>query len=136
MDSESRAEQKKRGLKRFFKSFSYSIDGLKYAYKYEQSMFIHITMLCFVIIFGLILRISKIEWIICIILCGLVIATELINTSIEAVVDLTCPKIHPLAKIAKDTASAAVFVFAITAAISGVIIFIPKIIDFIKLYLL
>lgn len=136
MDSESRAEQKKRGLKRFFKSFGYSIDGLKYAYKYEQSMFIHITMLCFVIIFGLILRISKTEWIICIILCGLVIATELINTSIEAVVDLTCPKIHPLAKIAKDTASAAVFVFAITAAISGVIIFAPKIIDFIKLYFL
>lgn len=136
MDSESRAEQKKRGLKRFFKSFGYSIDGLKYAYKYEQSMFIHITMLCFVIIFGLILRISKIEWIICIILCGLVIATELINTSIEAVVDLTCPKIHPLAKIAKDTASAAVFVFAITAAISGLIIFVPKIIDFIKLYFL
>lgn len=136
MDSESRAEQKKRGLKRFFKSFGYSIDGLKYSYKYEQSMFVHITMLCFVIIFGLILRISKIEWIICIILCGLVIATELINTSIEAVVDLTCPKIHPLAKIAKDTASAAVFVFAITAAISGVIIFAPKIIDFIKLYFL
>lgn len=136
MDSESRAEQKKRGLKRFFKSFGYSIDGLKYAYKYEQSMFVHITMLCFVIIFGLILRISKIEWIICIILCGLVIATELINTSIEAVVDLTCSKIHPLAKIAKDTASAAVFVFAITAAISGVIIFAPKIIDFIKLYFL
>lgn len=132
MDSASRDEQKKRGLKRFVKSFGYSIEGLKYAYKYEQSMFIHLTMLCFVIIFGLILRISLMEWIICIILCGLVIATELINTSIEAVVDLTCPKIHPLAKIAKDTASAAVFVFAITAAISGLIIFVPKIITLIN----
>lgn len=132
MDSASRDEQKKRGLKRFVKSFGYSIEGLKYAYKYEQSMFIHLTMLCFVIIFGLILRISLMEWIICIILCGLVIATELINTAIEAVVDLTCPKIHPLAKIAKDTASAAVFVFAITAAISGLIIFVPKIIDLIS----
>ncbi len=135
MDSASRDEQKKRGLKRFVKSFGYSIDGLKYAYKYEQSMFIHITMLCFVIIFGLILHISAMEWIICIILCGLVIATELINTSIEAVVDLTCPKIHPLAKIAKDTASAAVFVFAITAAIAGLIIFLPKIINLISSYL-
>lgn len=132
MDSASRDEQKKRGLKRFFKSFGYSIEGLKYAYKYEQSMFIHLTMLCFVIIFGLILRISLMEWIICIILCGLVIATELINTSIEAVVDLTCPKIHPLAKIAKDTASAAVFVFAITAAIAGLVIFVPKIITLIN----
>ena len=135
MDSASRDEQKKRGLKRFVKSFGYSIDGLKYAYKYEQSMFIHITMLCFVIIFGLILHISAMEWIICIILCGLVIATELINTSIEAVVDLTCPKIHPLAKIAKDTASAAVFVFAITAVVAGLIIFLPKIINLISSYL-
>lgn len=132
MDSASRDEQKKRGLRRFFKSFGYSIDGLKYAYKYEQSMFVHITMLCFVIIFGLILRISLMEWIICIILCGLVIATELINTSIEAVVDLTCPKIHPLAKIAKDTASAAVFVFALTALIVGLIIFAPKLINLIQ----
>ena len=132
MNSELRAEQKKRGLKRFFKSFGYSIEGLKYAYKYEQSMFIHLTMLCFVIIFGLILRISMWEWIICIILCGLVIATELINTSIEAVVDLTCPKVHPLAKVAKDTASAAVFVFAITALLAGLIIFVPKIIEFIS----
>ena len=62
------------------------------------------------------------------ILFGLVMATELINTSIEAVVDLTCPKIHPLAKIAKDTASAAVFVFSVVAAISGLLIFVPKII--------
>lgn len=131
MDSELRDKQKRRGITRFLKSFTYSIDGLKYAYKYEQSMFIHITMLCFVIIFGIILKISKIEWIICTILCGLVIATELINTSIEAVVDLACPKIDPLAKIAKDTASAAVFVFAITALISGIIIFLPKIINLI-----
>ena len=132
MNSELRDEQKKRGLKRFFKSFGYSVEGLKYAYKYEQSMFIHLTMLCFVIIFGLVLRISMWEWIICIILCGLVIATELINTSIEAVVDLTCPKVHPLAKVAKDTASAAVFVFAITALLAGLIIFVPKIIELIS----
>ncbi len=135
MDSELRAEQKKRGFKRFFKSFTYSIAGLKYAYKYEQSMFVHLTMVCFVIIFGIILQISKIEWIICTILCGLVVATELINTAIEAVVDLTCPRIHPLAKIAKDTASAAVFVFAITALICGLIIFLPKIIGLINNYI-
>ena len=128
MDSESRAEQKKRGLKRFFKSFGYSIDGLKYAYKYEQSMTIHFTMVIFVIAAGFFLKISLFEWLICFMLMGLVMATELINTSIEAVVDLTCPEIHPLAKIAKDTASAAVFVFSVVAAISGLIIFVPKII--------
>ena len=126
MATVSRDEIKKRGFKRFIKSFGYSIDGLKYAYKYEQS--IHFTMVIFVIAAGFFLKISLFEWLICFMLMGLVMATELINTSIEAVVDLTCPEIHPLAKIAKDTASAAVFVFSVVAAISGLIIFIPKII--------
>lgn len=124
----SRDELKKRGFKRFIKSFGYSIDGLKYAYKYEQSMTIHVIMAILVVTFGILLKLSLIEWLICFILFGLVMATELINTSIEAVVDLTCPDINPLAKIAKDTASAAVFVFSVVAAISGLIIFVPKII--------
>lgn len=128
MATVSRDEIKKRGFKRFIKSFGYSIDGLKYAYKYEQSMTIHFTMVIFVIAAGFFLKISLFEWLICFMLMGLVMATELINTSIEAVVDLTCPEIHPLAKIAKDTASAAVFVFSVVAAISGLIIFVPKII--------
>lgn len=128
MATVSRDEIKKRGFKRFIKSFGYSIDGLKYAYKYEQSMTIHFIMVIFVIAAGFFLKISLFEWLVCFMLMGLVMATELINTSIEAVVDLTCPEIHPLAKIAKDTASAAVFVFSIVAAISGLIIFIPKII--------
>ena len=132
MDSASRDEQKKRGLRRFFKSFGYSIDGLKYAYKYEQSMFVHITMLCFVIIFGLFFRIFLMVWIICIFFFVLFISIEIFNNFILAVVDLTCPKIHPLAKIAKDTASAAVFVFALTALIVGLIIFAPKLINLIQ----
>ena len=127
-DEIKRDEIKKRGFKRFIKSFGYSLDGLKYAYKYEQSMTIHMFMVIFVIVMGFVLNIALYEWLICFILMGLVMATELINTSIEAVVDLVCPKIHPLAKIAKDTASAAVFVFSTVAAVSGLVIFIPKII--------
>lgn len=128
MATVSRDEIKKRGFKRFIRSFGYSIDGLKYAYKYEQSMTIHFAMVIVVIVAGFLLKISVFEWLICFMLMGLVMATELINTSIEAVVDLTCPKIHPLAKIAKDTASAAVFVFSAVAFISGMIIFVPKIV--------
>ncbi len=124
---ESRNKQKKRGLKRFFNSFKYSWDGLKYAYKYEQSLTIHFGVALIVIIAGTILKINLTEWLLCLLLMGIVMATELINTSLEAVIDLVCPKIHPLAKIAKDTASAAVFVFSIVAFISGMIIFVPKI---------
>ncbi len=127
MDMELRDKQKRRGFKRFVNSFKYSFDGLKYAYKHEQSLTIHFGVAIIVIISGVVLKISLMEWLLCFILMGLVMATELINTSIEAVIDLTCPEIHPLAKIAKDTASAAVFVFSIVAFFSGLIIFGPKI---------
>jgi len=129
MDSVSRDKLKQKGVKRLFKSFKYAVEGIIYAFKYEQNIIVHTLIMILVIIFGIALKISYTEWLICFILFGLVIATELINTSIEAITDLACPKIDPLAKIAKDTASGAVLIFAITAAIAGLIIFIPKIIE-------
>lgn len=129
MDMELRKKTKKHGIKRFFNSFKYSFEGLIYAFKYEQSMTIHILACIAVIVCGILLKISYIEWLICLILFGLVMATELLNTSIEAVVDLISPQKHPLAKIAKDTASASVFVFSMVALISGLMIFIPKILN-------
>ena len=52
---------------------------------------------------------------------------EFFNTSIEYLVDLSSPKPHPLAKSAKDTASAAVLIIALTSLVIGLLIFIPKI---------
>lgn len=127
MDSVSRDKLKQKGIKRLFKSFKYALEGILYAFKYEQNIIVHTIICLTVVVLGILLKISHFEWLVCFILFGLVIATELINTSIEAVVDLTCPKKDPLAKIAKDTASGAVLVFALVAVIAGLIIFIPKI---------
>ena len=128
MNAVSRDSIKVKGFKRLINSFKFALDGLGYAFKYEQNILVHFTVMIIVIIMGIFLKISFIEWLICLILFGLVIATELINTSIEATIDLLTDKIHPLAKIAKDTASAAVLVFALTAIIVGLLIFLPKII--------
>ena len=76
---------------------------------------------------GIILKISRIEWIICIILFGFVISLELVNTAIENAVDLITQEINPKAKIIKDVSAGAVLVAAITAVIAGLIIFVPKI---------
>lgn len=127
MDSVSRDKLKQKGIKRLIKSFKYALEGIIYAFKYEQNIIVHTLICIIVIILGFLLKISYFEWLICLILFGLVIATELINTAIEALVDLACPKIDPLAKIAKDTASGAVLVFALTSVIAGLMIFIPKI---------
>lgn len=115
-------------MKKLIKSFKYAIEGIYTGIKKEKNMKIHLSIMILVIIFGIILKINKIEWIICIILFGLVIALELMNTAIENTVDLITKEKTPLAKIAKDVAAGAVLVAAITSAIIGLIIFIPKII--------
>lgn len=128
MDSVSRDKLKKRGIKRLFKSFKYALEGILYAFKFEQNIIVHVLVCVIVILLGILLKISHFEWLVCFILFGLVIATELINTSIEAVVDLACPEKNQLAKVAKDTASGAVLVFALVAVFAGLIIFVPKIV--------
>jgi diacylglycerol kinase (ATP) len=62
----------------------------------------------------------------------LVLGTELINTAIEATIDLVSPDYHPLAKVAKDTASASVFVYSLVAFIIGCMIFIPRLVEIIE----
>ena len=105
-------------------SFKYAFQGVFSAIKTERNLKIHISIMILVIIAGIFLKISKMEWIICIILFGLVIGGEMLNSAIETVVDIAMPK----AKFAKDVAAGAVLIFAISSAIIGLIIFIPKII--------
>ena len=126
MPTVSRDNLKKKGFKRLFKSFTYAFDGLKYAFKYEHNILVHTLATILVVINGIFFKISITEWLALILIIGLVIATELINTSIEATIDLITKEVHPLAKIAKDTAAAAVLVFGLTAIVIGCIIFVPK----------
>ena len=131
MDSVSRDKLKEKGFKRLIKSFKYAIEGIIYAFKYEQNIIVHTLVMILVIILGIALKLSYFEWLICLVLIGLVLMAEFFNTAMEYIVDLASPKVHPLAKAAKDTAAAGVLVMAILSAIAGGIIFIPKLIDFI-----
>ncbi len=127
MNMISRDERKRqKGLKKFFHSFTYPIKGLRYAYRNEQNLAVDVGIALLVIIAGFIFDVSVSEWAILLLTIGLVISCELINTAIEAVVDLVTEEYHPLAKVAKDTSAAAVFIFAIIAVIVGLIIFLPK----------
>ncbi len=119
---------KKHGFARFLRSWSYSMDGLIYAYRYEQSMLIHVIVTIAVIITNIVLKVSAMHWLITMLAIGMVLAAELINTAIEAVVDMVTLEIHPLAKIAKDCGSAATFVLSMMAAVMGLVVYIPYII--------
>ena len=117
--------------KRLRDSFKYATEGIVQTYIGEQNLKIHTFIAILVIVFGFFLKISTIEWFFCLLLIGLVLMSEFFNTAIEYVVDLASPKVHPLAKAAKDTASAGVLIMSIMSAIVGGIIFIPKLIEYI-----
>ena len=110
-------------------SFKYAIEGIIVNLKTERNLRIHFLVSVLVILFGFILKISLYEWIACIVLFGLIISLELMNTAFEKLVDLCMPKINPNAKFIKDTAAASVFISAIMSIIIGIIIFLPKIIN-------
>ncbi len=118
--------------KKLINSFKCAIQGIIQAMKTERNVKIHITIMILVIISGIVFKIAKQEWITCIILFGLVISLELVNSAIETTVDIAMPEISEKAKNAKDIAAGAVLVSAISSAIIGLTIFIPKIIEFIK----
>ena len=106
-----------------YESFGYAFEGIWTGICKERNMKIHCAAGALVILFGFFLRISLIQWCICLGLCALVMSLELVNTALEAVVDLACQEVHPLAKKA---AAGAVLTAAIFAAIVGCLIFLPK----------
>ena len=90
-------------------------------------MKIHCMAMVLVIAAGIILKLSVTEWCICLVLFGMILALEMVNTAIEAVVDLVTEEYRPLAKLAKDTAAGAVLIASIMAAGTGILIFLPKV---------
>lgn len=118
--------------KKIINSFKYAFTGIKSAIKTERNMKIHITIALIVTVLGLIFKLNSFEWIVCFSCFALVIGGEMFNTAIEIVVDLAMPRINENAKRAKDISAGAVLVLAISSAIIGFIIFIPKIILLIK----
>ena len=109
-------------------SFKYAFEGILSALKTEQNLKIHFIVVILVIIAGIVFKITKAEWIVCIILFGFVITTELINTAIETTVDIAMPQKNDKAKLAKDISAGAVVISAITSVIVGLIIFVPYLI--------
>lgn len=130
MESKDKAHKVEKN-KNIISSFSHAYDGIKEAIVKEKNMHIHLLASTLVIFAGAFFQINYTEWLICILLIGLVISFELINTAIESVVDMITTEENKYAKAAKDTAAGAVLVIATISAIIGTIIFLPKVIEFI-----
>lgn len=111
-------------------SFNYAINGLVYAIRTQRNMKIHILTSLLVFGFSLFTRITRVELLILCITVTLVVSAELFNTAIESTIDATMNHYHPLAKIAKNTAAAAVLVTTLNAVIVGFFLFWEEITRF------
>jgi diacylglycerol kinase len=114
-------------LKKYINSFIYAMSGISYAFRSQFNMRFHILAASIVLICSAIFHLSPAEWCIIMLCIASVIASELINTSLELNVDISSPEYNERAGHAKDLAAAAVLVTCTFSVIIGLIIFIPKI---------
>ncbi len=126
-------KQEKFSLRKRAKSFSYAFCGMLTLLRDEHNSRIHILAMVAAVTLGLILHLSATEWCVIALCCGGVLMAESMNSAVEAIADLVSPEFHPLIKKAKDVGAVGVLFMAISAVISGLIIFIPKLLTYFTL---
>jgi diacylglycerol kinase (ATP) len=117
-------------LRSSFNSFRFAANGILRFFRDEANARIHLAATV-AVVFGIFyFHITGMELIALLIVTGLVWAAEIMNTAIEHLVDLVSPEFHPKAGLIKDLAAGAVLVLSVTALITGLIIFLPKIFSY------
>ena len=121
-------KQEKFSIAKRLKSFTYAFNGLRILFREEHNSRIHLFATVCVIVAGVLLKLSILEWVAIAFAVGLVFSGEIFNSSIEDLADVVCPERDNRIKKVKDMAAAAVLVNAIAAATIGLLVFLPKII--------
>jgi diacylglycerol kinase (ATP) len=119
-------------FKKLIKSFKYAIEGINYSLNHDQNLVIHFIAALFVILASIFFRINAFEMGILGIMILLVIVTEMINSTMEKMVDLITKEHRVEAKIAKDVSAGMVLITAIGSLVVGFLIFMPHILKLIK----
>jgi diacylglycerol kinase (ATP) len=116
----------KNSIRKLIKSFGYAFSGICRLFRSESNVRIHLFATLCALTAGILLRISKTEWCVILIVIALVWAAEAFNTALEKLTDHLFPECHETARFAKDLAAGAVLVCAMAAFVCGLIIFLPK----------
>ncbi|MDR2810162.1 MAG: diacylglycerol kinase family protein [Tannerellaceae bacterium] len=115
--------------KRFI-SFKYAFRGIARLFRYEHNAWIHAVIGIITVIAGFLCRISCAEWVVVILVTGIVLAAETFNSSIEKLADVVSPEYSKAIRDIKDLSAGAVLFTAMTAVLIGLIIFLPKLMDY------
>lgn len=106
-------------------AFRFAFSGLWYALRTQRNVRIHLVIAVVAVALGLWLGLSPTQWAVLTLTIGFVLASEMLNTVAETLVDLVSPGYHPLAKVVKDVTAGAVLLAAIVAVIVGLLVLGP-----------
>ena len=109
-------------VRKVWRSFGFAGQGITDLFRYENNAKVHLLIAGLVLVAGLWLNLSSVEWAILVTQIGLVWAAEAFNTAIEKLCDFVSPGIHPQIKAIKDLSSGAVLILAVAAVIVGLLI--------------
>ena len=110
-------------LKSILRGFGYAAKGILRTVRQERNFRIHLVAVVRVSCFSALYGVTAEQWIILVILFGLVLSLELLNTAVEKTVDLMTSDRHPLAEIAKDAAAGSVLISAVASVVVAVLMF-------------
>lgn len=113
-------------------SFTYAWNGLRLVLRGQHNAWIHLCLGAIAVVLGLLLGISALEWCAIVVVIGGVFAAEAFNTALEALADAAVPEQQPGIGAAKDAAAGAVLVAAVTAAVVGAIVFVPRLLALVR----
>jgi diacylglycerol kinase len=112
-----------------WRSFGHAFAGIGYIVRTQRNARIELGIGGAVVVLGLWLGLSAVEWAVLAITIALVVALEWINTSLELAVSLASPERHPSAKAAKDVAAACVLFGAITSIVVALLVLAPRLVS-------
>jgi diacylglycerol kinase (ATP) len=113
-------------LARERRSFGHAFAGVRHAWRTQPHLRIHVGLALLALALAWALALTPPEWAVVLAMITLVLALELLNTAVEATVDLASPDYHPLAKVAKDVTAGAVLVGSGGAVLVAVALFVPR----------
>ncbi|MBU5348835.1 diacylglycerol kinase family protein [Paenibacillus lautus] len=115
-----------------YRAFGCAIRGILTAVQTERNMKIHIAAALIVFIAAALLQLDRMRWLFLVLAIALVFIAELVNTAVEAIIDLISPEEHVLARVAKDTAAGAALVAAVFAVVIGILVFYEPVWEWIQ----
>lgn len=121
-------------VRKFLKSFSYAFRGISDVFRREQNFKVHCLIGLIALLLGWFFHIPPTQWCFLIVVIALVLASEMLNTAIENLCDVAEPNQNETIRIVKDISAGMVLVCALGALAVGIVIFLPKVIGFLKAF--